>query len=50
MIWAEMTYNSFLMDSGYELATEPEELDEYYKQNTRTKEEEFDEFEIPLCQ
>lgn len=43
MIWSEMTYNSVLEKSILEV--EPEELDEYYNKNMKTKEEYFNGFE-----
>lgn len=45
MIWNEMMYNKIQMDLTNNLEVEPEELDKYYKINTRKKEECFDEFD-----
>ena len=44
MIWNEMMYNKFDTDSA-DLKPEPEELFEYYKTNTKKKEEDFDGFD-----
>lgn len=44
MIWNEMVYNKFDID-GTDLKPEPEELFEYYKTNTKKKEEDFDGFD-----
>lgn len=41
-----MTYNSIDMNnSALNVETEPEELFEYFKRNTKKKEEDFDVFE-----
>ena len=44
MIWNEMMYNKFDTD-GADLKIEPEELFEYYKRNSKEKEEDFDGFD-----
>lgn len=45
MIWNEMIYNKIQMDLTNDLEVEPEELDKYYKTNTKKKEEYFDGFD-----
>ena len=45
MIWDEMKYNALPKDGLDNLEAEPEELFEYYKRNSKEKEEDFDGFD-----